>query len=233
MIVLGIIPARCGSKRVKNKNIRLLNNKPLIEYTISAAGKSKKLNRVIVSTDCIEIADICVKAGAEVPFLRPSEFANDTSPDKLYLLHALEYLKNNENYFPDAILILRPTSPFKTAEIIDDVIELLEKSNADSVRTMTKAEGVFHPYWMYRKNEKDQAFPFSEEGDINKFYQSQQLPAVYRLNGVVDAIRVNVLYNSKKMYGNDMRILEIAEEYAIDIDTEFDFKLAKVLMEER
>ena len=93
MKALGIIPARCGSKRIKNKNIKLLNEKPLIEYTIDAASNSKKLDRFIVSTDCAEIAKICKKAGAEVPFLRPSELAKDSTPDKSFLLHALSFLK--------------------------------------------------------------------------------------------------------------------------------------------
>ncbi len=232
MQVLGIIPARCGSKRVKDKNIKLLNGRPLIEYTIDAAKQSQGLDRFIVSTDCSQIADVCKKAGAEVPFLRPAEIANDIAADKAYLLHALDFLKNNEGYNPDAVMILRPTSPFKTAEIIDNVINLLKKTKADSVRTMTLSEGVFHPYWMYKKTNGDRAIPFSEEAASGKFYQSQLLPEVYRLNGVVDIISVNTLRSSNNMYGNDMRILELEEEFSLDIDTEFDFKIAELLMAE-
>lgn len=227
--VLGIIPARCGSKRVKNKNIRLLNGKELIKYTICAAQGSKKLDRFIVSTDCEEIAEICRNAGAEVPFLRPPELAEDITPDKPYLLHALNFLKKTENYVPDAIVILRPTSPFKTAEIIDEVIELLQESGADSVRTVTKTEGVFHPYWMYKKIDDNKAKSFLEEAKNGKYYQSQMLPAVYRLNGVADAIKVNVLKASENLYGDDMRILEVEEKFAFDIDTELDFKIAECL----
>ncbi|MCK5846699.1 MAG: acylneuraminate cytidylyltransferase family protein [Bacteroidales bacterium] len=230
MRVLGIIPARCGSKRVVDKNIKALNGKPLIEYTINAAKDSNLLDRVIVSTDCETIAKVCRTIGAEVPFLRPADIANDSAADKAYLLHAIEYLEKTEGYTADAVMILRPTSPFKTANIIDEVIELLQNTNADSVRTMTKSEGVFHPYWMYKKTDGNKAIAFSEEAKDGKYYQSQLLPDVYRLNGVVDAIKVEVLKSSETLYGNDMRIVEVDEEFALDIDTELDFKIADFLM---
>lgn len=230
MKVLGIIPARCGSKRVIDKNIKLLNGRPLIEYTIDAAKQSRRLDRFIVSTDCNKIADVCKKAGAELPFLRPSEIADDVAADKAYILHALDFLKKNENYRPDAVMILRPTSPFKTAKIIDEVIELLENTKADSVRTMTISEGVFHPYWMYKKGDNNKAISFSEEASSGKYYQSQLLPEVFRLNGVVDIIMVETIESAEYLYGSDMRILEVEEEFAIDIDTEMDFKIAEMLM---
>ena len=103
--ILGIIPARGGSKRVPKKNIRLLNNRPLIIYTIEAAKKSTKIDRLIVSTDDSEITEISQKAGAEVPFVRPAELARDDSPDKPVYLHAIQWLEKNDNYFADLISI--------------------------------------------------------------------------------------------------------------------------------
>ena len=203
MKVLGIIPARCGSKRVKSKNIKLLNGKPLIVYTIEAARKSKKLDRCIVSTDCQEIANISKKAGADVPFLRPPEFAEDVSHDKLYILHALDFFKKNENYIPDAIVILRPTTPFKTAKIIDAVIKLLEKSKADSVRTMTKTEGVFHPYWMYKQDEDNNAIPLFKEGIAEKYYQRcLSIPIYPSLNNYEQDYIINKILKIIMNYGN-------------------------------
>jgi len=230
MKVLGLIPARGGSKRVPKKNIRLLNGKPLITYTIEAAQKSIKLDRIIVTTDSLEIANICKKAGAEVPFIRPAEFAKGNTPDKPVLIHAIKWLKENENYYPDIIVILRPTTPFKTPEIIDKVITMLKQTGADSVRTMTKVEGVLHPYWMYKKYDSNRAIPFCSEISIDEYYQSQLLPIVFRINGVVDAIKTDVILNHIFLYGEDMRFFEISEGFSIDIDTEIDLQLCEIIM---
>ncbi len=230
MKVLGIIPARAGSKRVPDKNIRLLANKPLIVFTIEAAIKSKYLDRFIVSTDSAKIKEICVKAGAEVPFLRPPQLSTDEVADKPVILHTIDWLIRNENYQSDIIVLLRPTTPFKTPEIIDAVIDFLIKTNADAVRTVTKVEGVHHPYWMYQKGDNNRAIPVIRDIEVDKFYQSQILPEVYRLNGVVDAIKTSVLMSHKKLYGDDMRIFEIPEEQSIDVDTEMDLRICELIM---
>lgn len=230
MKVLGIIPARAGSKRVPDKNIRLLVNKPLIVFTIEAAMRSKYLDRFIVSTDSKKIKEICVKAGAEVPFLRPPQLSTDEVPDKPVILHTIDWLIKNENYQSDIIVLLRPTTPFKTPEIIDDVIDFLIKTDADAVRTVTKVEGVHHPYWMYQKGDKNRAIPVIRDIEVDKFYQSQILPEVYRLNGVVDAIKTSVLMSHQKLYGDDMRIFEIPEEQSTDVDTEMDLRICELII---
>lgn len=230
MKVLGIIPARAGSKRLPDKNIRLLANKPLIVFTIEAAKRSKYLDRFIVSTDSVKIKEICVEAGAEVPFIRPPQLSTDEVPDKPVILHTIDWLIRNENYQSDVIVLLRPTTPFKTPEIIDAVIDFLIKTNADAIRTVTKVEGVHHPYWMYQKGDKNRAIPVITDIEVDKFYQSQILPEVYRLNGVVDAIKTSVLMSQQKLYGDDMRIFEIPEEQSIDIDTEMDLRICELIM---
>ncbi|MCI5057526.1 MAG: acylneuraminate cytidylyltransferase family protein [Flavobacteriales bacterium] len=231
MRVLGIIPARGGSKRVRDKNIRLLNQKPLIAYTIEAAQKSKLLNSFIVSTDSIAIKKVAEEYEAEVPFMRPEELSNDTAGDRSVILHALEFLENSRNEQFDAVVYLRPTSPFKTGDMIDDLIRLLEKEDVDSVRSMTKAEGIHHPYWMFWKEDNGLARPFDPNNSINKFYQSQLLPDVYHLNGVVDGIKTSVIKDDQlNLYGSNMQILEIEPESAMDIDTEFDLKVCECLL---
>ncbi len=230
MEVLGIIPARGGSKRVPGKNIRPLAGKPLIAYTIEVALKSNSINRLIVSTDDMEIAEIAKQHGAEVPFLRPSELAGDTTPDQPVFLHALRWLKEHENYEPDAVLNLRPTTPFKTPDLINEVVQTMVDTQAEIVRTMRLVNGVHHPYWMYRLSDDKHAVPFMDDIKISDFYQRQLLPPVYRINGVVDAMKTNVIYDGNILDNTNMRAVVISEKESIDIDTEFDFKMCEYVI---
>ncbi len=235
MNVLGIIPARQGSKRVKNKNIRLLDGKPLIQYTIEAAAKSKLLSRFIVTTDSTEIRDIVLEAGADAPFLRPEKLADDVTPDRPVLTHAMQWLEEHQGFKADIVVLLRPTTPFKTPEIIDGVIQMLiDHPEADSVRTMTEAESVHHPFWMYKIGENNKAEQLLPEYPIDQYNQSWQLPPIYRLNGVVDAMRASVILDpNKTLYGDDMRVHKVSDVNSLDIDTELDFKICEVFMKER
>ena len=133
--ILAIIPARSGSKSVKNKNIRLINGKPMIAYSIEHAKASKYINRIIVTTDSEEYAAIAREYGAETPFIRPSELAQDSSLDVDVFEHALNYLEKEENYVPDVIVHLRPTDPVRNPEDIDKMIEMmLEDDTVDAVK---------------------------------------------------------------------------------------------------
>lgn len=230
MNILGIIPARGGSKRVPKKNIRPLAGKPLIGYTIEAALESKHINRLVVSTDDKEIARIAREYGAEVPFLRPPELAGNTVPDQPVFLHVLERLKVQDSYEPEIVLNLRPTTPLKTPQTIDKVIKEIINTNADIVRTMSRVEGVHHPYWMYKISEQGQAAPFLDNVDVNKFYQRQLLPPVYRINGVVDAMKTKLICDGNILHNENMRGVTISEEESVDIDTEFDFALCECLI---
>ena len=230
MNVLGIIPARGGSKRVPRKNIKPLGGIPLIGHTIKAAKSSQLLTDFLVSTDDEEITEVAKELGAPVPFIRPSELAQDTVGDRPVLIHALNWYIENTGKKIDAICLLRPTSPFRNAEHIDAGIEKLRTSNADSVRSMTKVEGVHHPYWMF-KEEDNKAVGVVEGVSIEKYYQSQLLPPVYRLNGCVDLIRTEILLDANKpLYGTYMNILETPEKAALDIDTLEDFEYCEWLI---
>jgi len=229
--VLGVIPARGGSKRVKRKNIRPLAEKPLIAYTIQSAIKSKKINRLIVSTDDSEVAKIAEKYGAEVPFYRPRKLAKDNTPDQPVFQHALQSLKKQDGYNPDIILNLRPTTPFRKTETINKVINEIIKTKAAIVRTMSLVTGVHHPYWMYKISDKGKAVNFINNIDINDYYQSQLLPEAYRINGVVDAFSNNTVMNGNMLSSNNIYSITISELEALDIDTEFDFNLCEFFAE--
>lgn len=230
MNVLGIIPARGGSRRVPGKNIRLLAGKPLIAYTIESSLKSTRIKRLIVSTDNSRIAEVAQGFGAEVPFLRPSHLAEDATPDQPVFLHALRWLKDKEDYEPEIVVNLRPTTPFKTPEIIDRVIQKITETDADVVRTMTLVEGVHHPYWMYRLSEDGSAEPFSNDIKLSQYYRRQLLPPVYRINGVVDAMKTPIIYEGNILDNQNMRGVIISEKESMDVDTEFDFVICECLM---
>ncbi|MFK8038658.1 MAG: acylneuraminate cytidylyltransferase family protein [Crocinitomicaceae bacterium] len=230
MKVLGIIPARGGSKRVPGKNVKMLGGKPLIAHTIETAKASLLINDFIVTTDDPKIVEVAKTFGAKAPFIRPSELANDKTGDRPVLIHALKWYMSNIADDIHAICILRPTSPFRTSEMIDNGIEKMIESASDSVRSMTKVEGVHHPYWMFKKGEN--GFEAAVDGiSIEKFYQSQLLPPIYRLNGMVDIISVlSLLDETSPLYGKHMEILETAEELSHDIDTIKDFQYCEWLM---
>lgn len=226
--VLAVIPARGGSKGVPKKNIRLLNEKPLIAYTIEEAIKSKYLDKVVISTDSKEIADICKKYGGEIPYLRPKELARDDSPTVDCVLHMIEWLKNNEFYEPDYICLLQCTSPLRTFQDIDGTIEKIIDSNMDGAISVCEAE--VNPYWTNVFDGNSLRY-FIEEG--KQIRQRQKLPKIYRYNGAVYVIKTDIFikemtFEPKKITGYIM-----SNENSIDIDTEVDFKIAEIFVRER
>lgn len=229
--VLGLVPARAGSKRLPGKNLIDLGGHPLLEWTARAALGATCLDRVLLSTDGEHIATAGRSFGLDVPFLRPAELAGDTVTDRPVLLHALDWLRDHEGWQPEFLVLLRPTTPFKTSALIDEAVNQLRTSNASALRTMTRAEGVFHPYWMYRQDEAGRMQPLMHEQDPVLHARSQDLPAVYRLNGVVDVLRCAVIRESANIYGPDMAMLEVPEERAVDIDTEQDLRVCRALSE--
>jgi len=233
MKTLGIIPARGGSKRVPGKNIRLLYDKPLIAYTIETSLLSECIDRVVVSTDDAQIAEVGLQYGAEVPFIRPKELAEDSTPDQPVLQHALSWLKKNENWYPEVVFILRPTTPFKTEAIIKEVFMMIESTQADLVRTVSISKGVFHPFWAFKIAPNGFAKPFIDGIKITDYYQAQLLPPAYRLNGVVDAMRAEVVFYPDYFDAATMAMVEIPAANSLDIDTELDFQFCKFLMQQK
>lgn len=230
MGIIGLIPARGGSKRLPGKNIKPIAGKPLIAYTIEAALKASSLSKVIVSTDDEEIKKIAIAYGAEVPFMRPEELSGDDVSDLPVLKHALEFFLEN-NHPIDAIAYLRPTSPLKTADIINKVVEKYQQTNAEVVRTLTPAEGVYHPYWMFSKNKNGRIKSFIDKIKLSDYYQSQRLPPAYRIAGLVDLFSAQSIITEDIFDNTDTFSVTIESTIAIDIDTPADFHLCEQLIE--
>lgn len=209
--VLAIIPARGGSKRIPDKNIKLMVGKPLLSYAIENAKESKYIDRVIVSTDSEKIKEVALSLGAEVPFLRPSEIAGDKSTDLEAFTHVLSWLEENENFKPEIIIQLRPTSPLRTTAQVDEALEMLVNNpDADSVRTVTRPEQ--HPYKMFRKNEKGFLEPlFMVEENKEAFnMQEQSLPECFKHIGYIDCMWRKTIMEKGKMSGDNILPFYIA-----------------------
>lgn len=226
--ILAIIPARGGSQAVPRKNIRILAGRPLIFYTINAALGSKHHPRVIVSTDDESIAKVAREMGAEVPFIRPSHLAQHDTPMLPVLQHAIERLKK-DGYDPDIIAVLQPTSPLRTSKHIDQAISILVSTGADSVVSLCEAE--HSPYWMKKIDRAGRVTPFLDTG--KEYNRRQDLPKVYRLNGAIFITRPDIIMNEGRLLGDDTRAYIMEPENSIDIDTEFDFRVAEWIMKER
>lgn len=237
LTVLGIIPARGGSKSVPRKNVKNLAGKPLIVWTIEEAKKSKYLTRTIISTDDEEIADVARQYGAEVPFLRPAEISDDRAKDIEFLLHAVNFLKEKENYVPDIVVLLRVTAPLKTARNIDEGIELLiNTKEADAVRPIVEAPK--HPYKMWKISEdKKWIEPFLPKSftGMDEPYNGprQALPKVYCHTGAMDVMRLKTITELKSTSGKKLAYFFMKPEESANIDSLMDFKITEVLMEER
>lgn len=227
--ILGVIPARGGSKSIPAKNVFLLAGKPLIYYIINTslmAIKNEILDRCIVSTDNEEIAKIASSFGAEVPFLRPKEYSQDTSPDIEFMQHAFK--KMSESGFKADILVnLRPTSPLLSIEDIKRAVEILLQSGGSSVRSVSQIEHNYHPYWL-KRIEGNKAFPFMPGYDEKKYYNRQLLPPLFRLNAAVDVVRAENVTKGD-LYGKDMRAY-IMEKGFLDINQESDFMVAEAIL---
>lgn len=221
MNILALIPARGGSKGVPRKNIVKLCGKPLIAYSIEHALASKLINRTIVSTDDEEIAQIARKYGAEVPFIRPKEFAQDLSRDIDVLAHALVWLMDKEYYLPDIVVYLRPCCPVRRAETIDQAIrKFLEYPEADSMRSMSLANQT--PYKMWRQV-GDYVKPILSIEGIGESYNAprQILPQVLYQYGYVEINRPEKILNEGTITGDKMLPFLIPEEW-VDIDSQED-----------
>jgi N-acylneuraminate cytidylyltransferase len=229
--ILGIVPARGGSKSIPGKNIKPLKGFPLLSYSIAAGVRSRHVGRVIVSTDDSQIASVSRKWGAEVPFLRPAELAEDEVPDLPVFVHALQWLQKHEGYRPDVVVQLRPTSPFRPIRSVDVAVEtLLESHDADSVRSVTLSRQ--NPFTMWRIVD-DQLAPLLE-ADFNEPYNMphQKLPTTYWQTGHIDVIRTTTILEKRSMTGDCILPYYIDPQYAVDLDTHAQWRYAEHLLPE-
>lgn len=224
MRILGIIPARSGSKGVPGKNTRLLGDKPLIAYTIESALLANGLSDVIVSTDCENIAEIAKEFGASVPFIRPAEFARDTSKSIDVVLHALDKM-NEMGKLYDAVLLLQPTNPFRPVGFIDKCINKFNESEFDSLISVLPVPHEYNPHWVFKSDIKECLKIATGESDI--IPRRQDLPSAYYRDGSVYITKSSVLQNKNSFFGDKLGFVEANIQTHVNIDTLKDWELAE------
>ena len=220
--ILGIIPARGGSKGIPGKNIRSLNGKPLIQYAVEAARSSNLVDRLILTTDSVEIAEVGKALGVEVPFLRPPDLAQDDTPMLPVLEHALQFVEM-EGWQPDIILLLQPTAPLRRAEHIQQAVKLLVESNCDSVVSVVEVPRHYVPDFVLRL-EDGKLKPFLDAPLITR---RQDARPAYSRDGTIYAFWRDLLVKKRSIYGNDCRPILIPEDESCNLDTMHDWQEAE------
>jgi CMP-N,N'-diacetyllegionaminic acid synthase len=221
----GVIPARGGSKGLPGKNLRTLGSLSLIGHAVASARDAALLTRFIVSTDSAEIAEEARRHGAEVPFLRPPQFATDQAGMLPVLQHAVRWLESSAGVQPDLIVTLQPTSPFRTSAEIDATIRKVLETGSDSAQTLVEAS--YHPYFM-KTLDGDRTTALFPEG--HKYVRRQDAPPVYQPSGAVYVTRYPTLMALGQILGEDNRGVVMDFEASVNIDTEWDFLLAELLL---
>lgn len=227
MNILGLIPARGGSKGVPRKNIRLLAGKPLLAYTAKAALASSRLTRVVLSTDDEEIAEVGRSCGLEIPFLRPAELAEDTTPTLPVVQHAMRFLEAQGEQF-DAVCLLQPTNPLRQTSDIDGCIDLLESAEADTVFTVLAVPAEHNPHWVYFKA-ADGSLQLST-GETTPIPRRQSLPLAFHREGSVYVTRRDVVMIENSLYGARVIGFEIERSRSVNIDNLDDWAKAESLL---
>lgn len=220
MKIVAIIPARGRSKGIPRKNVKELYEKPLIAYIIETALKVKELDRVIVSTEDKEIAEIAKEYSADVPFMRPEELARDETPTLPVLQHAVKYLEDKENYKPDIVVLLYATSPLLKHERVSEAIKMLKEGEFDSILSVVEDRGH---YWIERN------------GSYKKFYPKvlknrQFTKPLFEENGAIYICKRDILMEKNEIVGGKIGFLVMKREESIDIDEPLDFEFAEFLM---
>lgn len=226
--VLGVIPARGGSKGIPHKNLRLVAGRPLLAYTAGAARDSRRLSRTIVSTDDEAIAAAARALGLEVPFMRPAELAADEAPMLPVLQHAVAEM-TAAGFAPDAVVLLQPTSPLRRAAHIDDAVALLESTGADSVVTVVAVPHQYSPASVMRL----------EDGRLHPFLDGptaarrQDKPTVFARNGPAVLVARTATLDRGSLYGDDCRGLVMRADESLDVDSVDDLVLAEFFLRQR
>lgn len=222
--VLAIIPARGGSRRLPDKNIKLLDGKPLIAWTIEAAKKAHCIDKLIVSTDSTKIAEISKQYGAEIPFIRPQSLSNDTSSSIDVILHAVNYFKVIEELY-EYIILLQPTSPLRSSEDINNAFKILNK---ETLAIISVCESEHSPLWSNTLPADLSMKNFLRQE--NKNVRSQDLPKYYRLNGAIYISKLNYFIKKNGFLAESTKAFVMPVIRSVDIDNEIDFLVAEALI---
>lgn len=232
MTVLGVITARAGSKGIPGKNTKLLAGRPLIAYTIDAARESGVFDRLIVSTDDADAAAIAAASGCEVPFMRPAALATDDTPHLPVMQHALSWLRDNEGYTPDWVMILLPTSPLRQAVHIREAVALAADSGADSVVGVDELPAHFNPMRVITIDDHGWARLFNGQPIKGKPGRRQDMPKAWVLNGAIYLFRTEVLFDAAEpsMYGDRVAAYVMPPPYGFNLDEPDDWPEAERLL---
>lgn len=237
--ILGVITARGGSKSIPGKNIKLFAGKPLIAHTIEAAQKAGVFSaqggtasggdsRLIVSTDDEAIAKVCKECGVEVPFMRPKELAEDTTPHLSVMQHAVKWMRDHEGYEPDYAMILQPTSPLRQPFHIKEAVDFILKEKADSLISVSIVPKHFHPDWQFVKDAGNRLKIFTGVEIKNITRRRQDLSDTYFKNGAIFLFKTELLFASTpSIYGDDILAYVMDEKYNINIDLPEEWDLAE------
>lgn len=220
--VLGIVPARGGSKGIPRKNIRLLDGKPLLAYTAAAALGSACLSRVLLTTDDEEIAEVGKGAGLEVPFMRPADLATDSTPMIDVVLHTLQWVQSRGEAY-DAICLLQPTSPLRSGRTIDRCISSLWERDVETVVSVRPVPSEYNPHWVYFATPDGLLEPSIRNAQT--IPSRQELPPAYHRDGSVFVARSQIVMTRHSLYGTKTLGLLSPEEEAFDLDTEEQWEL--------
>jgi|TARA_Y100000310_G_scaffold344034_1_gene454666 CMP-N-acetylneuraminic acid synthetase len=233
MKILGIITARGGSKRVPHKNVKEFLRKPLLAWTIEVGKEAGVFDKFILSTDNKEIAEVGEKYGVEVPFIRPNKLAGDTTGSSEVVKHAIEWLKENENYEADWIIVLEPSSPGRQAKHIKEVAKLIqERDDFDSITGVSEVPGHFSHLKQLNSDDKGVVTRVGDNSILrNLIHRNQDVPKSFFINSAIYAFKTKNLYNGNNgLWGNSTYGYIMDEKYALDIDTPDDWIIAEVKM---
>ena len=226
MKILGLIPARGGSKGVPKKNSKLLGKLPLIEYTINSVKESKLITEILVSTDDEEIAILAEISGFKPPFLRPEELAQDTSTSLEVVQHAIAFFES-QNVFFDAVCLLQPTNPFREKGCIDRALEKFISSGADCLVSVLEIPHEFNPHWAFEPTENGLLKIATGEEEI--ISRRQNLPKAFHRDGSIYITKTKVIKNGS-LYGKSIAYIESNPQFHVNIDTLKDWETAEKIL---
>jgi CMP-N,N'-diacetyllegionaminic acid synthase len=227
--IVGIIPARGGSKGIPRKNIRKLAGKQLLTYTAEAAFGSKLLNRIILSTEDEEIKQLGLQLGLDVPFVRPANLAEDNTPGLSVIQHAVRTLEIEENYHSDVIVVLQPTSPLRTSQHIDEALKKFLRDNADSLVSVTEIAHNLNPYSVMRLKANGTLEPFLKYDEKKNIRQLK--PVFYARNGAAIYIcTYDCLMKKNSLFGDKLLPFFMKKEESFDLDDQIDWEIVESLL---
>lgn len=226
MKILGLIPARGGSKGIPGKNIKPLGVKPLLQYTFEAAEASKLLTKIILSTDDEEIFKTAKKIGLKVPFLRPEELAQDNTPSLDVILHALNFFEEKGEKF-DAVCLLQPTTPFRKEGLIDSAITKFLEGDFDSLVTVREVPAEYNPHWVFEEKNGGLKIATGESEIISR---RQDLPKAYHRDGAIYLTKTKILQEEKSLLGKKIGFLDTTGDPFVNIDMPEDWKEAERIL---